>query len=210
LQSDDLNDLNQWAPKVLKKLRTVHILTDVSSDQQNSGLEANVVVDRDTASRVGLSQQAIDDTLYDAFGQRQVSTMYTPLNQYHVVMEVAPEYWQDPQILRQIYVRSPSGREVPLGAFTQFSTITAPLSVNHQGLAPSVTMSFNLQPGIALGDAVEAIDASASKIGLPETIHTGFSGTAQAYQDSLGSEPLLIAAALISVYLVLGILYESY
>ena len=136
--------------------------------------------------------------------------MYTALNQYHVVMEVAPAFWQNPLFLRQVYVQSPSGREVPLSAFSKFAPTTAPLAVNHQSLSPSVTISFNLMPGVALGDAANAITERASKIGLPATIRTGFAGTAQAYQDSLGSEPLLIAAALISVYLVLGILYESY
>src|SRR5208337_2700551 len=144
--------------------------------------------------RFSISPQLIDNTLYDAFGERQVSTMYTPLNQYHVIMEVAPEYWQDPLTLRQTYVHSPSGQEVPLSAFTTFNPITAPLSVNHQSLSPSVTISFNLMPGIALGDAANAITDKAGKIGLPATIRTGFAGTAQAYQDSLGSEPLLIAA----------------
>jgi multidrug efflux pump subunit AcrB len=152
----------------------------------------------------------LDDTLYDAFGQRQVSTMYKSMNQYHVVMEVAPQYWQNPQTLRDIYVRSPQGGQVPLSAIAHFGPAIAPLSVNHQGLFPSVTISFNLQPGIALGDAVDAIADSAVKIGLPPTVQTGFSGTAQAYQSSLSSEPYLIAAALIAVYLMLGILYESY
>jgi multidrug efflux pump subunit AcrB len=152
----------------------------------------------------------IDNTLYDAFGQRQVSTMYTSLNQYHIIMEVAPEYWQNPQILREIYVRSPRGQMVPLSTFTRYAPITAPLSVSHQGLFPAVTISFNLQPGVALGEAVDRISEAATKIGLPATIHTGFAGTAQAYQDSLSSQPLLIAAALLTVYLVLGILYESY
>jgi multidrug efflux pump subunit AcrB len=152
----------------------------------------------------------IDDTLYDAFGQRQVSTMYKTLNQYHVVMEAAPEYWQNPDILRELWVRSPAGQEVPLNAFAHFGPAIAPLSVSHQGLFPAVTLSFNLQPGVALGDAVEAITASAQTIGMPPTITTTYAGTAQAYQDSLRSEPILIAAALVTVYLVLGILYESY
>ena len=160
--------------------------------------------DRATAARFGISPQLIDNTLYDAFGQRQVSTMYTPLNQYHVVMEAAPEFWQNPLFLRQIYVNSPGGQQVPLSAFAKYAPNTAPLTVNHQGLFPAVTISFNLKPGVALGDAVDATTAAAAKIGLPSTIHTGFAGTAQAYQDSLGSEPLLIAAALISVYMVLG------
>ena len=145
---------------MLKKLRTVKILTDVSSDQQNSGLEANVVVDRDTASRLGLSQQAIDDTLYDAFGQRQVSTMYTPLNQYHVVMEVAPQFWQNPDSLDQIHVMSTTtGQLVKLSTFTHFADDTTALAVNHTGQFPSVTISFNLAPGVALGEAVDAINA---------------------------------------------------
>jgi multidrug efflux pump len=210
LQSDDLNALNQWAPKVLKKLRTVHILTDVSSDQQNSGLESNVVVDRDTASRLGLSQQAIDDTLYDAFGQRQVSTMYTPLNQYHVVMEVAPQFWQNPESLDQIHVMSSAGQLVKLSAFTHFADDTTALAVNHTGQFPSVTISFNLAPGVALGDAVDAIAQAEAQIKLPASIRGTFQGTAQAFQDSLKNEGFLIFFALFAVYIVLGILYESY
>jgi multidrug efflux pump len=210
LQSDDLNELNQWAPKVLKKLRTVKILADVSSDQQNSGLEANVVVDRDTASRFGLSQQAIDDTLYDAFGQRQVSTMYTPLNQYHVVMEVAPQFWQSPESLDLIYVRSNTGQLVRLGTFTQLAPENTALAVNHQGQVPSITISFNLAPGVALGEAVDAITQAEAQIHLPAGIRGTFQGTAQAFQDSLKNEGFLIAFALFAVYIVLGILYESY
>jgi multidrug efflux pump len=210
LQSDDLNELNQWAPKVLKKLRTVKILTDVSSDQQNSGLEANVVVDRDTASRLGLSQQAIDDTLYDAFGQRQVSTMYTPLNQYHVVMEVAPQFWQNPESLELIHVRSSTGGLVKLSTFTHFANAQTALAVNHQGQFPSVTISFNLAPGVALGEAVDAITRAEAQIKMPAGIRGTFQGTAQAFQDSLKNEGFLIAFALFAVYIVLGILYESY
>jgi multidrug efflux pump len=210
LQGDNLHDLVTYAPRMLREMRTIPIIADVTSDQQNHGLQAMVEYDRDTAARFGISPQLIDNTLYDAFGQRFVSTMYSSLNQYHVVMEAAPGFTQSPEILKQIYVRSPSGAEVPLSAFARFARQTAPLAVNHQGLFPSVTISFNLQPGIALEDAVKAINAAASRIGLPPTVHTGFSGTAQAYQESLGSEPLLIAAALVTVYLVLGILYESY
>ncbi len=210
MRGDNLQDLTAFAPRMLRELRTIPIIADVSSDQQDRGLQAMVEYDRPTAARFGISPQLIDNTLYDAFGQRQVSTMYSSLNQYHVVMEAAPKYWQDPQFLSQIYVRSPRGEEVPLSAFAHFAPQTAPLAVSHQGLFPAVTISFNLRPGIALGDAVDAINGAAMKIGLPPTIHTGFAGTAQAYQDSLGSEPLLIAAALITVYLVLGILYESY
>jgi len=210
MRGDNIQDLQNYAPRMLQELRTIPVITDVNTDQQDRGLQAFLQYDRATAARFGISPQLIDNTLYDAFGERQVSTMYTSLNQYHVVMEVAPEFWQNPLTLRQTYVHAPSGKEVPLAAFTKYTPITAPLSVNHQSLSPSVTISFNLRPGIALGDAADAITESASKIGLPATIRTGFSGTAQAYQDSLGSEPLLIAAALISVYLVLGILYESY
>ena len=210
MQGDNLRDLQGYGPRMLQELRTVPQIVDVNSDQQNSGLQSYVQVDRSTASRFSISSQLVDNLLYDAFGEREVSTMYTPLNQYYVIMVVGHEFWQNPLFLRQLYAYAPNGREVPLSAFASFSSVTAPLAVNHQGLSPSVTISFNLQPGIALGDAANAIMNKAAKIGLPSTIHTGFSGTAQAYQDSLSSEPLLIAAALISVYLVLGILYESY
>jgi multidrug efflux pump len=210
MQGDNLRDLQNFGPRMLQELRSVPIIVDVNSDQQNNGLQSYVQVDRSTAARFGISSQLVDNILYDAFGEREVSTMYTPLNQYYVVMVVAREFWQNPLFLRQVYAMAPNGQEVPLSAFARFNPVTAPLSVNHQGLSPSVTISFNLQPGVALGDAANAILERAAKIGLPATIHTGFSGTAQAYQDSLSSEPLLIAAALISVYLVLGILYESY
>jgi multidrug efflux pump subunit AcrB len=151
----------------------------------------------------------IDDTLYDIFGQRQVSTMFRSLNQYHVVMEAAEEYRQNPAVLKQVYVSSPSGQQVPLSAFARFAPTVAPLAITHQGLFPSATISFNLRPGAALGDAVNAIETAAQQVGLPATIHTAFAGTAQAYQESLANEPILIAAALVTVYLVLGILYES-
>jgi multidrug efflux pump len=210
MRGDSVKDLQTYAPRMLQELRNIPLVADVNSDQQDRGLQAFVQYDRATAARFGISPQLIDNTLYDAFGERQVSTMYTALNQYHVVMEVAPQFWQNPLFLRQVYVHAPSGQEVPLSALAKYTSVTAPLSVNHQSLSPSVTISFNLQPGVALGDAADAITESAAKIGLPSTIRTGFAGTAQAYQDSLGSEPLLIAAALISVYLVLGILYESY
>jgi multidrug efflux pump len=182
----------------------------VSSDQQNRGLQSFIHYDRATAARFGISPQLIDATLYDAFGQRPVSTMYTPLNQYHVVMEAAPEFWQNPLFLRQVYVHAPSGQEVPLGVFATFARTTAPLTVTHAGLFPAVTISFNLKPGAALGDAVNATEAAAANVGVPSTIQTAFAGTAQAYQDSLGSEPVLIAAALVTVYIILAILYESY
>jgi multidrug efflux pump len=210
MRGDNLRDLTDFAPRMSEQLRTIPIITDVNSDQQDRGLQAYVQYDRQTAARFGISPQLIDNTLYDAFGQRQVSTMYSSLNQYHVIMVAAPEYWQNPQFLGQIYVRSPRGEQVPLSVLSRYTPVTAPLSVSHQGLFPAVTISFNLQPGIALGDAVDAITAAAMKVGLPSTIHTGFAGTAQAYQESLGSQPLLIVAALVTVYLVLGILYESY
>jgi multidrug efflux pump len=210
MRGDNLADLTRYAPAMLRELRTVPLIADLSSDQQNRGMQALLEYDRETAARFGISPQLIDATLYDAFGQRQVSTMYTSLNQYHIIMEAAPEFWQNPLFLRDIYVRSPGGRAVPLSAFTHYAPATAPLSVTHQGLFPAVTLSFNLAPGVALGDAVDAIYERAQKVGLPQTIQIGFSGTAQAYQDSLGSEPLLIAAALAAVYIVLGVLYESY
>ena len=210
LRGDNLTDLDEVAPKMLEELRKIPIIADVSSDQQDRGLQRMVTYDRKTAARFGISSQLIDNTLYDAFGQRPVSTMYTALNQYFVVMEVAPEFWQNPEFLKQIYVNSQSKQQVPLSAFARFTPATAPLTISHQGLFPAVTLSFNLQPGVALGDAVAAIDAAASKVGLPRTVQTSFTGTAQAYLASLSSEPLLIAAALITVYLVLGVLYESY
>jgi multidrug efflux pump len=210
MQGDNLRDLQTYGPRMLQELRTVPLIVDVNTDQQNSGLQSYVQVDRPTAARFGISSQLVDNVLYDAFGEAEVSTIYTPLNQYYVVMLVGHAFWQNPLFLRQVYAYAPNGQEVPLSAFSHFSSITAPLAVNHQGLSPSVMISFNLQPGVPLGDAADAILAKAAKIGLPSTIHTGFSGTAQAYVDSLSSEPLLIAAALISVYLVLGILYESY
>jgi multidrug efflux pump len=210
LQGSDLNELNQWAPRLLAKMRSMRILTDVNSDQQNSGLAANLVVDRDTASRLGLTQQVIDDTLYDAFGQRQVSTMYTPLNQYHVVMEAAPQYWQNPASLSQLDARSTNNSEVKLSTFTHYEPSTTALSVNHQGQFPSVTISFNLAPGVSLGHAVIAIDDAQRSMGLPGGIHGSFAGTAQAFQDSLSNEPMLVLTALCAVYIVLGILYESY
>jgi multidrug efflux pump len=210
LQGSDLYELNKWAPLLLKKMRTMRILTDVNSDQQNSGLQASLVVDRDTASRLGLTQQVIDDTLYDAFGQRQVSTMYTPLNQYHVVMEAAPQYWQNPASLSQLDARSTNNSEVKLSTFTHYEPSTSALSVNHQGQFPAVTISFNLAAGVSLGEAVAEINNVQRGMGLPSSIHGSFAGTAQAFQDSLSNEPMLVVTALCAVYIVLGILYESY
>ena len=210
MRGDNLQDLTTFGRPMLEALRKIPLITDANSDQQNNGLQSVVTYDRDSAARFSISPQLIDNVLYDAFGQRQVSTMYTSLNQYHVVMEAAPRVWQDPEFLKQIYVRAPGGQQVPLNAFTRFGPSTAPLSVPHQGLFPAVTLSFNLAPGVALGDAVDAITETAAKVGLPPTIHTTFAGTAQAYRQSLGSEPFLIAAALATVYIVLGVLYESY
>jgi multidrug efflux pump len=216
LQGDNTAELLQWAPRVQQRLRQIPILADVNTDQQNKGLEATLVIDRATASRLGITPQAIDDTLYDAFGQRPVSTMYRALNQYHVVLEVQPQFWQTPEGLKAIYVKAsdPSnvnfGKLVPLAAFTSYRASTAPLAINHSAQFPSVTLSFNLPPNVALGTAVTEIEKAERQMGVPATIHGNFQGTAQAFQASLANEPLLIAAALLAVYIVLGVLYESY
>jgi multidrug efflux pump len=210
LQSVDLGELNTWAPRVERQLRTLTDIVDVNSDQQDKGLQSLVAFDRGTASRLGLSPQLIDDTLYDAFGQRQVSIMYTPLNQYHVVMEVAPQFWQSAAALNDIYVRSPAGMQVPLSAVARYEPTSTLLSVNHQGQFPGVTLSFNMSPGTSLSEAVQAIEKSMRDIGLPSDIKGSFQGTAKAFQASLENQPLLILAALVTVYIVLGILYESY
>src|ERR1700723_2332121 len=210
LQSANLDDLNKWAPRLLTKLRTLPQLRDQNSDQQDKGLQAKLVIDRDTASRLGITPETLDNALYDAFGQRQVSTMYRPLNQYHVVMEVAPQFQQTPEALQDIYLRSTAGTPVPLAAFTHYEPSNTPLAVNHQGQVPSVTISFNLAPGVSLGGATPAIADAERTIGFPPTIEASFQGTAAAFQDSLSSEPILILTALITVYIVLGMLYESY
>jgi multidrug efflux pump len=210
LQSDNLEELNTWAPRLVRAMREMPELRDISSDQQNRGLEVPVTIDRATAARLGVSTRMIDETLYDAFGQRQVSNIYTALNQYHVVMELDPEYWQRPDALNNIYVRSRTGDQVPLTAVTQFRTGTGPIQVNHQGLFPSVTVFFNLAPNVALGDAVKAIDAAERKMSFPTNITGKFTGTAQAFQAALKNQPLLILAALTAVYVVLGVLYESF
>lgn len=266
LQGDSFDELAQWAPKLAAALQTEPKLTDVNSDQQNKGLEADIVIDRDTATRLGITVGQIDNTLYDAFGQRQVSTIYVARNQYHVIMEVAPQYWQNPEALSQVYVSTSGGSVhgsqasnavagtfvapgqsssttaaatdaarnqatnsitstaastgsavstgaemmVPLSAVATYGPGCTPLSVNHQGLFVATTLSFNLAPGVALSDGVAAINAAADRIGMPATIHGSFQGTARVFQDSLSDQPLLILAALIAVYVVLGILYESY
>jgi len=209
MQGDNLADLTKFSPLMLSRLQRERVMTDVNTDQQNRGLQALVTYDRAEAARYGIAPALVDATLYDAFGQRQVSTMYKGQNQYHVVMEAAPEYWQSPTTLNDLFVRSPAGDVVPLAAFAKWAKVTAPLSVNHQGLFPSVTISFNLAPGVALGDAVRATAQAAREVDLPPTIHTMFSGTAEAYQQSLGTQPVLIATALATVFIVLGILYES-
>jgi multidrug efflux pump len=210
LQSSNLDDLNEWAPRLLQKLRSLPELRDQNSDQQDKGLEAKLVIDRDTASRLGVTAQTLDNALYDAFGQRQVSTMYRPLNQYHVVMEVAPQFQQTTEALQNIYLRSTVGTPVPLAAFTHFEPSNTPLAVNHQGQVPSVTISFNLAPGISLGQATDAIERAERTIGFPSTIQASWQGTAQAFQDSRSNMLILILTALGAVYIVLGMLYESY
>jgi len=210
LRGDNLQDLIVWGPRLLRELRSLPILTDVNIDQQNRGLESTLRVDRAAAARLGVSMQAINNTLYDAFGQRQVSTMYKSLNQYRVVMGVEPEFSTDSTALKHIYVKSESGRQVPLTALQETSAKNTALSVNHSGLFPSATISFNLPLGVSLGDAVAEVERKVEEIGVPDTIHGSFQGTAEAFRSSLSSQPLLILAALITVYIVLGILYESY
>ncbi|MBX3024188.1 multidrug efflux RND transporter permease subunit [bacterium] len=210
LQGERFDELAAWAPKVAERLRHLPQITDLNSDQQDAGLQATLVVDRDTAARLHVSPQRIDDTLNDAFGQRQVGIIYGDLNQYHVILELAPEHWQHPESLETLYVRSDDGRQVPLSALAHYVTDSTTLAVNHQGQFPAVTLSFNLAAGVALGDAVQAIEAATREIGLPNDIRGSFAGTAQAYQSSINHQPLLILAALVTVYIVLGILYESY
>ncbi len=209
LQGDDAKELFDWAPRVLQKLKTLPELVDVNTDLQNRGLEARLVIDRATASRLGISTQAIDNTLYSAFGQRFVSTLYTPLNQYHVVLGVDTQFWQNPDGLAHIYVRAGQGNLVPLSAFSRMERSNTALSVNHQGQLPSVTLSFNLPPGVAIGDAVNAIDKAQDEMRMPGTLRGTYMGTAQAFKASLANQPLLILGALLAVYIVLGVLYES-
>ena len=210
LEDADPKELGRWSPLLVEELQKLPGLRDVSSDQQDQGLASLLVIDRSTASRLGITPQLIVDTLYDAFGQRQVSTMFTQLNQYRVVLEVMPEFQSGPQALQFLDIRSLTGGQVPMNVFTQFSETTTPLVISRQGQFPSVTLSFNLAPGYSLGDAVDAIEQAAERIGLPPSVHGSFQGTAQAFQASLGNETWLILAALVTVYIVLGILYESY
>jgi multidrug efflux pump len=210
MEDADARELATWSARLLDKLRRYPELRDVATDQMNNALKANLVIDRDTASRLGILPQGIDDTLYDAFGQRQVSTMFTQSNQYHVVLEVGSQFRQNTDSLNNIYVKSNTGAQVPLSAFTHFEPSSATLAINHEGQFPAVTLSFNLAPGVSLGGATKVIDQAEKEIGLPASIHTSFQGTAAAFRNSLSSEPWLILAAIVTVYIVLGVLYESY
>ena len=209
LQDANLEELKAWAPRMLEKLKTLRELRDVATDQQTQALQLMVTVDRDTAARMGISSQAVDATLYDAFGQRQVATIYGAMNQYHVVLELKPELQRGPEALDRIYVTGAGGSQVPLGAIARATPAPASLSVNHQSQFPAVTLSFNVAPGVSLGQALDAVRGAGHEIGLPASVHAAFQGTAQAFVDSLASEPLLVLAALIAVYIVLGVLYES-
>ncbi len=210
LEDPDINELNEFAPKLVDALRSYPELSDVSSDQQDKGLRLMVTIDRVTASRLGITPQLVDDTLYDAFGQRQVSTIFTQSNQYNVVLAVKPPFQRGPEGLQNIFIRSAMGGEVPLATISRVSQTTGPLVISRQGQFPAVTVSFNLAPGASLGEAVKAVDMASAQLKMPESISGSFQGTAQAFKASLTNEPLLILAALIVVYIVLGVLYESY
>ncbi|MDD5247592.1 MAG: multidrug efflux RND transporter permease subunit [Rhodocyclaceae bacterium] len=209
LQADDIDQLRLWEPRIRQALSQLPQLADVNTDQQDKGLQTSLVIDRDAAARLGISARLIDATLNDLFGQRQVSTIYNPLNQYHVVLEAAPQYWQSPEALKDVFVIAPGGVQVPLAAFARYEATSTPLAVNHQGQFVASTISFNLPVDVSLSDATRAIDDAMLKIGVPTSVHGSFQGTAKAFQASLDSQPLLIVAALVAVYLVLGILYES-
>ena len=210
LEDADPEELAEWAPKMAEKMRSLPEVRDVASDLQTSGLQLKLNIDRDTAARMGVLPQAVDDALYDAFGQRQVSTIFTQLNQYRVILELKPEFQQDPGTLDKLYVRTLSGDQVPLSSIATGRIESTSLAVNHQGQFPAVTLSFDTAPGVALGEAVDAIRAAEAEIGLPPSVRPAFAGTAQAFGESLASEPILILAALLTVYIVLGVLYESY
>ena len=210
LQADELAELQLWEPRVRRALLRLPEIADVSSDREDRGLQTTLVVDRPTAARLGITMRMIDQTLYNAFGQAQVSTIYSALNQYHVVMEVAPQYWQSPEALNSVYVLSPTRGQVPLSAIARYEPTTAPIAVNHQGQFVATTISFNLALGVSLGEAADAINRTMAEIGVPTTVHGSFQGTARAFRASLDSQPWLILAALVTVYIVLGILYESY
>ena len=209
LQGDSLDELRQWGPKVEAAMRKLPMLADVNTDQQTKGLQTSLVFDRDAMARLGLTQNQVDSVLNDAFGQRQVSTIYNALNQYHVVLEVAPEYWQNSEGLKSIYLQTPGGQPIPVSAFARWEPTTTSLAVNHQSQFAATTISFNLPPGTSLSDATKAIDGALGEIGLPTSIQGSFQGSAKSFQDSLSSQPFLILTALIAVYIVLGMLYES-
>jgi len=209
LEDANLTELEQWAPRVLDRLRTLKELRDVNTDQQTAGLVVKVIVDRDSAARLGITSQAIDNTLYDAYGQRQVATSFSALNYYRVVLEATPEQQANPEELLRLRVRTATGSLVPLDAIAHFEIGNVPLAVSHQGQFPAITLSFNLGPGVALGDAINVVNRAMREIGVPAGLRGSFQGTAQAFASSLASEPWLIAAALFAVYVVLGILYES-
>jgi multidrug efflux pump len=210
LESADANELNTWTKNLVRELRKHSELTDVASNMQDRGLETDLTIDRDTASRLGVQMSTIDNVLYDAFGQRQVSTMYTQLNQYHVILEVKENFQLDPSSLSSLYVASSTGIQVPLSTFVKVQPTNAPLSIDHLGQFPASTISFNLAPGASLGDAVKVINQVETNLGMPATVNASFQGTAKAFEASLTNEPILILAALITVYIVLGVLYESY
>jgi multidrug efflux pump len=209
LQADDLEDLRRWEPPIRQALSRLPEIADVSTDQQDRGLQTTLVIDRDTASRLGITPRMIDTTLNDAFGQRQVSTIYNPLNQYKVVMEAAPQYWQSPEALKELYIVKPDGSQVPFSTFSRYEMTNTPLAVQHQSQFAATTVSFNLSPGVSLSDATRAISAELARIGVPTTIHGSFQGTARVFEASLKSQPWLILTALLAVYIVLGMLYES-
>jgi multidrug efflux pump len=210
LEDASADELNLWTTKLVEKMQELPELRDVATDQQVHGKQAMLVIDRVTASRLGITPAAIDNALYDAFGQRQISTLFTQLNQYHVILEAMPDFQRNPAKLNDIYVTSSSGTAVPLSAFTHFESGTAPLAINHQGQFPAVTISFNLAPGVALGEATKAIERVQRQLGMPASVQASFQGTAQAFLASLTNEPLLILAAIITVYIILGVLYESF
>ena len=209
IQSDNVQDLSKWGPILLGAMKRLPGLQDVSSDQQNGGLDELMTYDRVTAAKLGLTVQSLDSALYSAFGQSEVSIIYTQLNQYYVVLEVAPQYWQSPEGLKDIYLPTSSGSNIPLLAVAKGQANTIPLAVNHTGLFPSVTVSFNLAPNMSLSDATASINQMQKRLGAPSTLQGFFAGTLLAYQQSLGTEPVLILTALLAVYIVLGILYES-
>jgi len=210
LEDANADELNTWTTRLMEKLRALPQLRDVATDQQTGGMQTRLVIDRVTASRLGITPQQIDNTLYDAFGQRQISTLFTQLNQYHVILEAPPAFQRDPAMLRNIYLKSANGGAVPLSALAHFESGTAPLAINHQGQFPVVTISFNLAPGAALGDATTAIERAQRELNMPLSVQASFQGTAQSFLASLKNEPLLILAAIITVYIILGVLYESY